>query len=66
MKSMGAAMTLDEVLADVLARDERDMARSASPLRKADDADLLDTSDLSIDAAVQRAIALVEGRMADR
>jgi cytidylate kinase len=66
MKAMGAAMTLADVLADVLARDERDMGRSASPLRRADDADLLDTSDLSIDAAVQRAITLVEGRTADR
>ena len=66
MKAMGAALTLDDVLADVLARDERDMARSAAPLRQADDADLLDTSDLSIDSAVQRAIALVEGQMADR
>jgi cytidylate kinase len=66
MNSMGATVTFEDVLADVVARDERDMARSAAPLRQADDADLLDTSDLSIDAAVQRAIALVEGRTADR
>ena len=63
---MGAALTLDDVLADIAARDERDTGRSTAPLRRADDADLLDTSDLSIDAAVQRAIALVEGRTADR
>ena len=66
MESMGAALTLDDVLADIAARDERDTGRSTAPLRRADDADLLDTSDLSIDAAVQRAIALVEGRTADR
>lgn len=66
MQAMGGAIAFDDVLADVVARDERDMARSAAPLRQADDADLLDTSDLSIDAAVQRAIALVEGRTADR
>ena len=66
LETMGARVGFDDVMADVLARDERDMGRSVAPLRQADDADLLDTSDLGIDAAVQRAIALVEGRTADR
>ncbi len=66
LDAMGAAVGFDDVMADIVARDERDMGRSAAPLKRADDADLLDTSDLSIDAAVQRAIALVEGRTADR
>jgi len=66
LEAMGAGIPYDDVLADIRARDERDTGRSAAPLRRADDADLLDTSDLSIDAAVQRAIALVEGRTADR
>ena len=48
------------VLADILARDARDSGRSTAPLRRADDAALLDTTELSIDAAVERAIALVE------
>ena len=51
------------ILADIQARDARDAGRSAAPLRQADDADLLDTSDLTIAAAVQRAIALVEARI---
>jgi cytidylate kinase len=66
MESMGQSMTFDDVLADILARDERDSSRSTAPLRQAEDADLLDTSDLGIDAAVQRAISLVEARTADR
>jgi len=66
LESMGAKVDFDGVMADILARDERDMGRAAAPLRQADDADLLDTSDLGIDAAVQRAISLVEGRTADR
>ena len=66
LESMGALASLDDVLADIVARDERDIGRSAAPLRQAEDADLLDTSDLGIDAAVQRAISLVEGRTADR
>ncbi len=45
------------------ARDERDMNRADAPLRAAEDALLLDTSDLTIDAAVQQAIRLVETRI---
>lgn len=52
------------VLADILERDARDSNRSDAPLRQAPDADLLDTSDLTIGDAVQRAIALVEARIA--
>ncbi len=48
------------VLADIAARDARDSGRAVAPLKRAADAALLDTSELSIDAAVQRAIALVE------
>lgn len=66
LESMDAGVPFDAVMADILARDERDTARSAAPLRQAEDADLLDTSDLSIDAAVQRAISLVEARKAGR
>jgi CMP/dCMP kinase len=51
------------VFADIIARDERDSGRSAAPLRQAEDADLLDTTNLTIDAAIQRAIALVEARI---
>jgi CMP/dCMP kinase len=54
---------LDAILADILARDARDSGRSNAPLRRAEDADLLDTSDLTIEAAVQQAIALVAARI---
>lgn len=50
----------EDVLLDIKARDDRDSNREVSPLLKADDADLLDTSDLSIDQAVAEAIRLVE------
>ncbi len=66
LERMEVGVPYDAVLADILARDERDMGRAAAPLRQADDADLLDTSDLGIDAAVQRALALVEARTAER
>lgn len=47
------------VLEQVRARDTRDMERADAPLRPAADAVLLDTSALSIDAALERAIATV-------
>ena len=62
--SAASTVSLDRVLADIRARDVRDSMRAAAPMTPADDAALLDTSYLSIDAAVQRAIALVEARTA--
>lgn len=60
---LGLHPHLPDVLLDIEARDERDRTREMAPLLRADDADLLDTSDASIDAAVQRAIALAEARL---
>jgi cytidylate kinase len=62
LRAAGTDVAEEAVLADILARDARDCARAAAPLRRADDADLLDTSDLDIDAAVRRAIELVSAR----
>ena len=47
----GGSAVFDEVFADVRNRDARDMGRADSPLKPADDAHLLDTSEMSIDAA---------------
>jgi cytidylate kinase len=47
----GGSAVFDEVFADVRKRDARDMGRADSPLKPADDAHLLDTSEMSIDAA---------------
>ena len=57
------AARFDVILADIKERDARDAGRDAAPLRQADDAILLDTSDLTIDVAVQQAIALVEAQL---
>jgi cytidylate kinase len=46
----------------VQARDARDMGRVEAPLKPANDAVQIDTSDMSIDAAVVRAIAVIEAR----
>lgn len=52
-----------EVLAQVRERDARDMGRADAPLRPADDAVVIDTSDMAIDEAVAVALALVEKRL---
>jgi cytidylate kinase len=54
----------EDVLVDIRARDERDSNRPVAPLRQAEDADLLDTTELDIDAAVAEAIRLVDARRA--
>jgi len=64
LRAQGSLASYDKVLADIRARDDRDSRRGVAPLTQAPDAALLDTSFLSIDAAVQRAIALVEARTA--
>jgi len=56
----GLAVTLDHVLADIRARDARDSGRGIAPLRQAEDAALLDTSELDVGSAVAAAIALVD------
>lgn len=59
----GEAADFIAILADVKARDARDMGRKDAPLRPADDALLLDTSNLDIDAVFLRAAALVTERL---
>ena len=62
----GMKATLAEVLADITARDTRDSERSAAPLIQAEDAILLDTSDLDRDGAIAAAIRLVEDKLNQR
>ncbi len=64
LQAHGSTVSFDQVLADIRARDQRDSSRSAAPLVPAPDAALLDTSFLSIEASVEKAIALVEARRA--
>lgn len=62
----GGHPDMDSLIADIQARDTRDMSRDHAPLKVADGADLLDTSNLSIDAAVRQAIALVDAQLEGR
>ncbi|MWD28099.1 (d)CMP kinase [Aquicoccus sp. SCR17] len=58
----GFEVSPEEVLADVRERDARDMDRAEAPLRPAEDAVVIDTSEMDIEAAVAAAIAAVEAR----
>jgi len=60
MLERGEVANFAAILADVKARDDRDMNRPDAPMRPAEDAHLLDTSELDIDAVFLRALDLVE------
>ncbi len=55
----GVECSLDEIEKDIIDRDYRDMHREISPLTKAEDAELLDTSDMNIEQVVEAIINLV-------
>lgn len=53
----GVVCNLQEIEQDIIERDQRDMNRAAAPLRRAEDAVLVDSSDLTIDQAVEAIIS---------
>jgi cytidylate kinase len=60
----GIDVNLSALFLDIKARDERDSLRSISPLKPAEDAVLVDTTELSIDQVVAKVLNLVRGRLA--
>ena len=62
MTDAGRAVTFGDIVADLAARDRRDRERSDAPLRAADDAIEIDTSDLKREEAIAAAIAVVDAR----
>mgnify|MGYP001442264984 CR=1 FL=1 len=62
MQARGESHTLAEIEADLRRRDERDRTRAEAPLRAAEDAVVLDTSEMGPDDAIAAAIAAVEGK----
>lgn len=65
-RARGEAADEADVLADILARDERDQNRAVAPLKPASDAYLLDNSHLDIEGGVRAAIDIVEAVRAGR
>lgn len=58
----GGTQSYETVLQDVIERDKRDSERATAPLKPAEDAVQIDTSDLSIEAAIAAAIAAIDAR----
>ena len=58
LKEKGESCDLEEIARDIKARDERDMTRDIAPLKKAEDAVLVDSSDMTIEEVVGRICSL--------
>ena len=65
MKEKGMEEPFEQVLEEVKRRDEQDMNREVEPLRRAEDAELVDSSELSFEETVDRIIEIVEAKMRD-
>ncbi len=57
LKEAGVSVNIDAVLEEIRVRDERDMNRSAAPLKPADDAQVIDSTGLSIKEVLDRCMA---------
>ena len=62
LHAKGDPSTFDEVLADMVRRDRQDSTRAAAPLKAAEDAVLVDTSDMTLEESIQHICALVRDR----
>jgi CMP/dCMP kinase len=64
LQSLGIATSLDEVTADIKARDARDAGRSTAPTMAAADAIVVDTSHLGVEEALELVLGEIEARIA--
>lgn len=63
LRAKGDKSTLEEVTADMARRDEKDSTRAAAPLRAAEDAVMVDTSDMTLEESIEHVCALVRERL---
>jgi len=63
LKARGDEVTFERVLDDIRQRDARDAGRGSAPMKRADDALLLDTSELDISAAFDAAVGLIKRKI---
>ena len=61
LREKGEDVSYEQVLADIIKRDENDSSRAAAPLRRAEDAVELDTSELTLEESIAKICALIEG-----
>ena len=65
LKAQGKEVTFDEVLDNVLERDRIDSERAVAPLRQAEDAVVVDNSDLTVEEQFNFLVSLARTRMED-
>ncbi len=66
LMAKGASVTYDDVLNDMIKRDNNDSTRACAPLKQADDALLVDTSDLSFDESVAKIKNIIADKVGDK
>ena len=60
LTAKGESCDIQKIEADIVKRDEQDMTREIAPLKQAEDAVLVDSSDMSIDEVVEKILSLTE------
>lgn len=63
LQQMGLTANMDAILANIQARDARDTQRLVAPLRPADDAHIIDSSNISIDDVFQQMLQFIDARL---
>ena len=63
LRAKGEDCELAQIEADIIERDHRDMTREISPLKQADDAVLVDTSDMTVEEVENRLVSIVEEKI---
>ena len=61
----GQQVTRESVLHDVVERDWQDMSRAVAPLKQAEDAVLLDTSDMTLDESIEAVLQIIRKKIED-
>jgi len=64
LQGMGLDVKISDILANIQARDKRDMEREVAPLKPAPDAYIIDSSNLSIDQVFKLMVDYVDARLA--
>lgn len=66
LSERGSQLSLEQTRDEVMARDKQDEGRAIAPLRRAEDAVLVDSSDLDLEGTFQRCLVLARERLGDR
>ena len=63
LEQRGQQGTYEEILRDIIKRDEQDRTRAISPLRQAEDAVCLDTSNLDLEQSLQALLSIIKEKI---